>query len=144
MNERKSSAAVATTTMPEPPAHLLALLALVLAAQAVTGAGDGAGGIVHVETVPRLEEPVALGSTSCPNDCVCKWKGGKPTVECVNASLLSVPLGLDGDTQVLDLSLNSLPRLEQGLFLDRAGLPNLQKVFLAGCGVEVVEDHCFR
>ncbi len=107
---------------------LLALLLLALLSGGAGGADDGGG--------------PAIGA--CPKSCTCKWKGGKPTVECVNASLASVPTGLDGDTQVLDLSLNYLPRLESGLFADRAGLPNLQKVYLAGCATEEVEDHCFR
>ena len=34
----------------------------------------------------------------CPESCACKWKGGKQTVECVNASLSSIP-NMDEDTQ---------------------------------------------
>ena len=90
--------------------------------------------------------PDGSSSGGCPDACTCKWKGGKPTVECVNASLRAVPRSLDGDTQVLDLSDNPGlgPVLGAGMFADRAGLPNLQKVYLAGCEVEEVEDHCFR
>ena len=36
----------------------------------------------------------------CPSVCECKWKKGKETVECVNASLTAVPAGLDADIQV--------------------------------------------
>lgn len=100
---------------------------LFMAGQALMGAGDG-----------------STPSAWCPDRCDCRWKGGKETVECVNASLASVPAKIGKDTQVLDLSLNYLPRLEQGLFLDKAGLPNLQKVYLAYCSISEVENHAFR
>lgn len=109
---------------------------LLLAAHCLSGAGDGAA-VASPESSPS-------SSPGCPDGCECRWKGGKETAECVNASLVAVPTKLDRDTQVLDLTLNYLPRLEQGLFLDRVGLPNLQKVFLAYCSISEVEDHAFR
>ena len=30
-----------------------------------------------------------LALADCPEVCTCKWKGGKQTVECINASLSS-------------------------------------------------------
>ena len=49
----------------------------------------------------------SIAAVDCPEACRCKWKGGKETVECVNASLVAVP-SMDTDTQVLDLSNNNL------------------------------------
>ena len=48
-----------------------------------------------------------IAAVDCPEACKCKWKGGKETVECVNASLVAVP-SMDADTQVLDLGNNNL------------------------------------
>jgi hypothetical protein len=47
----------------------------------------------------------------CPDVCTCKWKGGKQTVECVNASLSAIPALSDANTQVLDISRNYIPVL---------------------------------
>ena len=41
-----------------------------------------------------------MTAKDCPTRCECKWKKGKETVECVNASLTSIPEGLNADTQV--------------------------------------------
>ena len=46
-------------------------------------------------------EKPSLIAKDCPSFCECKWKKGKETVECVNASLTAVPAGLDADTQVI-------------------------------------------
>ena len=46
-------------------------------------------------------------AVDCPEACSCKWKGGKETVECVNASLFAIP-SMAPDTQVLDLGSNRL------------------------------------
>ena len=48
-----------------------------------------------------------MAAVECPEACSCKWKGGKETVECVNASLVAVP-SMDADTQVLHLGSNNL------------------------------------
>ena len=79
----------------------------------------------------------------CPDECSCKWKNGKQTVECVNASLKAIPEVFDADTQVLDLSKNFIPVLPERIFV-RLELPNLQKVFISQSSVRRVEDHCFR
>ena len=34
-----------------------------------------------------------------PKVCTCKWKGGKQTVECINASLSNIP-NIEAGTQV--------------------------------------------
>ena len=49
----------------------------------------------------------SIAAVDCPEACKCKWKGGKETVECVNASLVAVP-SMDADTQVLHLGSNNL------------------------------------
>ena len=85
---------------------------------------------------------LTVTSADCPETCSCKWKGGKQTVECVNASLSSIP-SLDGDTQVLDLSHNFLPVLPTDIFLTLK-LPNLQKIYMSHCSVKSVADNCFR
>lgn len=45
-----------------------------------------------------LLSPGVLG---CPSDCVCKWKGGKQTVECVSRALRTFPPTIDPGTQVM-------------------------------------------
>lgn len=85
---------------------------------------------------------LAITKADCPETCSCKWKGGKQTVECVNASLSAIP-NIEKDTQVLDLSHNYLPVLPMDIFLT-LHLPNLQKIYLARSSVKTVADHCFR
>lgn len=86
----------------------------------------------------------ALATTAgCPVGCMCKWKGGKQTVECVNKSLTAIPGGMDAGTQVLDMSGNALDELSRGRFLT-AGLSNLQKIFMARCRIAYVDDAAFH
>ncbi|GLH17197.1 Protein slit, partial [Gryllus bimaculatus] len=82
-------------------------------------------------------------SSSCPTVCNCKWKGGKQTVECVNRGLITVPTNVHPETQVLDMSGNNLQILPRDLFV-RAGLLNLQKVYLRRCRIGEIDDHAFR
>lgn len=86
---------------------------------------------------------VLTSVTGCPNGCTCKWKGGKQTVECVNKSLLAIPIGTDTGTQVLDMSGNALEALSRGRFMT-AGLSNLQKIFMARCRIKYVDDAAFQ
>ena len=79
----------------------------------------------------------------CLDVCVCKWKGGKQTVECVNASLSTEIPAFDKDTQVLDLSSNFFPLIRRDIFQELS-MPNLQKVYLSSCSIRVIEDHAFR
>ncbi|XP_050547254.1 leucine-rich repeat-containing protein 24-like [Daktulosphaira vitifoliae] len=81
--------------------------------------------------------------TACPLSCSCKWKGGKQTVECVNKSLPTIPEGIDGGTQVLDMSGNPINSLPRGRFMT-AGLTNLQKIFVARCLITYVDESAFR
>uniref|UniRef100_A0A2S2NZ13 Leucine-rich repeat, immunoglobulin-like domain and transmembrane domain-containing protein 2 n=1 Tax=Schizaphis graminum TaxID=13262 RepID=A0A2S2NZ13_SCHGA len=86
-------------------------------------------------------------SPGCPAGCACKWKNGKQTVECVDKKLTSVTLalGIDPATQVLDISDNDLSAA--GLPHDTfaaAGLSNLQRIHASRCNVYYVHDRAFR
>lgn len=78
----------------------------------------------------------------CPSPCQCKWSSGKKTALCKEAGFTDVPASLDGDMQVLDLSLNNLQRLPEEAF-KAAGLLNLQRAFLRGCGIRDVHKDAF-
>lgn len=78
----------------------------------------------------------------CPKSCNCRWKSGKQTVECRSARLRIVPTDLDPGTQVLDLSNNELHALPAEVFR-RAGLVNLQKIYLSNCRIRSIDDSAF-
>ncbi|XP_076345112.1 uncharacterized protein LOC143244402 [Tachypleus tridentatus] len=80
--------------------------------------------------------------TECVEGCMCKWKNGKQTAECADSQLTSVPAGLNTGTQVLDLSGNLLQTLSSKVF-QSVGLVNLQKVFLARCGISEIANDAF-
>lgn len=80
---------------------------------------------------------------SCPPACMCKWKGGKQTVECVDRALITVPEPVDPATQVLDLSGNNLQILPQEAFA-KTGLVNLQRVYLRSCNLGQINDRAFK
>ncbi|XP_075225342.1 leucine-rich repeat, immunoglobulin-like domain-containing kekkon 2 protein [Lycorma delicatula] len=82
-------------------------------------------------------------SLTCPISCICKWKGGKQTVECMNKSLITIPDGMDQGTQVLDFSGNNLQHLPRERF-QRMGLINLQKIFLSRCRIIQIDDRSFK
>ena len=82
-------------------------------------------------------------SASCPEPCVCKWKGGKQTVECVNKGLIGLPDGMDPETQVLDVSGSTLQILHRTLF-QRFGLVNLQRVYMSRCRLGHLDDLTFQ
>lgn len=80
---------------------------------------------------------------SCPSVCICKWKGGKQTVECLERALIRIPEGIDSETQVLDMSNNNIQILPRETFVI-ASLLNLQKVYLKNCRIGQISDHAFR
>lgn len=86
---------------------------------------------------------IAPPSAACPSACTCKWKGGKQTIECSNKGLVAVPEGMDVDTQVLDISSNTLQLLHRRLF-QRLGLVNLQRVYLSRCRLGHLDELAFQ
>lgn len=80
---------------------------------------------------------------SCQTVCACKWKGGKQTVECIDRALITIPENIDANTQVLDMSGNNLQILPRDTFI-RAGLVNLQKVYLRNCRLGQIDNEAFN
>ncbi|KAG4072414.1 hypothetical protein HA402_004346 [Bradysia odoriphaga] len=91
----------------------------------------------------RLAEGRGGGMSSCQTVCVCKWKGGKQTAECIDRALISIPDNIDPNTQVLDMSGNNLQILPRDTFI-RTGLVNLQKVYLRNCRLGQIDDDAFK
>lgn len=85
----------------------------------------------------------AVHADTCPDPCVCKWKNGKQSVECRDRALITVPQGIDGATQVLDMSGNNLQILAAGTF-HRAGLLNLQRVYMSRCRIGQIDGRALR
>ncbi|XP_037826812.1 uncharacterized protein LOC119614774 [Lucilia sericata] len=84
------------------------------------------------------------GVEGCPAEvCICKWKGGKQTVECGGQSLPNIPEGMDPGTQVLNFSGNSLQVLQSERFL-RMDLLNLQKIYLSRNQLIRIHEKAFR
>lgn len=83
------------------------------------------------------------GPPNCPSVCLCKWKGGKRTVECTDRALITVPDGIDQETQVLDASGNNLQILPRENFV-RVGLLNLQRLYLRSCRLGQIDDRALR
>ncbi|XP_008561070.1 uncharacterized protein LOC103580913 isoform X1 [Microplitis demolitor] len=81
--------------------------------------------------------------TDCPIVCSCKWTSGKKSAFCPDAGLTSLPASLDPDMQVLDLSGNKIPALQDEIF-KRNGLVNLQKVFLRNAGIHEIHADAFK
>jgi len=75
--------------------------------------------------------------------CVCKWKSGKQSVECRDRLLITMPLGIDGATQVLDMSGNNLQILAAGMF-HQAGLLNLQRVYMSQCRIGQIDSRALK
>ncbi|XP_072389041.1 uncharacterized protein [Diabrotica undecimpunctata] len=79
----------------------------------------------------------------CPFPCICRWKNGKQTAECVNKDLLVIPESLDADTQVLEFSGNNLRTLHREKFL-KLDLINLQRIHLSRCRISVINGQTFK
>ena len=52
----------------------------------------------------------AVGAADCPEECVCMWKNGKETTECINRDKDSIPQGIEPSTQASLTALN--PNIE--------------------------------
>lgn len=81
--------------------------------------------------------------SGCPSPCMCKWKGGKQTVECGGHKLPNIPDGMDPGTQVLNFSHNSLTVLQSERF-QKMELINLQKIYLSNNELIRINDRAFR
>lgn len=87
---------------------------------------------------------LALAAASdCPPLCECKWRSGKESALCQRAGLAAVPPRLAPTTQLLDLSDNRIAALRDDAF-SSAGLLNLQRLYLAACGLRVIRQRAFR
>ncbi|XP_072401448.1 uncharacterized protein kek3 isoform X1 [Diabrotica undecimpunctata] len=86
---------------------------------------------------------IHLSESGCPRLCECKWKSGKESVICLNANFSSVPPEIDVGTQILDLTGNNLTSVKHEQF-KKAGLVNLQKIFLANCRLKTLERYSFK
>ncbi|XP_020287800.1 leucine-rich repeat-containing protein 4B-like [Pseudomyrmex gracilis] len=82
---------------------------------------------------------VAASGDKCADECSCKWKGGKQTVECINRSLTSIPEWIDPATQVLDTSRNNIRHLPSKIFV-RVRLTNLQRLYLRECRIDQIDS----
>ncbi|KAG8225783.1 hypothetical protein J437_LFUL010198 [Ladona fulva] len=98
---------------------------------------------IFITTTIFLQVFLSPPASACPSSCVCKWKGGKQTVECINKGLTALPDGMDAGTQVLEFSGNNLQVLGRDRFL-RAGLLHLQRIYVSNCRIASVDDHAFR
>ncbi|GLV31296.1 kekkon 2 [Carabus blaptoides fortunei] len=94
-------------------------------------------------TVMALVQWLATATGACPVACICKWKGGKQTVECTNKDLITLPDGMDPGTQVLEFSGNNLQTLPRERF-QRMELINLQRIYLSRCRITGVDDRAFK
>ncbi|KAB0796743.1 hypothetical protein PPYR_10804 [Photinus pyralis] len=81
--------------------------------------------------------------STCPSTCECKWKSGKESAICTNANLSSVPLHLHPNTQLLNLTSNNLITIKHDEF-SKAGLLNLQKIYISKCRLKVLDRYAFR
>ena len=88
---------------------------------------------------------VMFGSIQCcpTEDCVCKWKNGKQTVECGNKGLQTIPEGMDHGTQVLNFTGNGLTILHSERF-KKMDLINLQKLYLSNNQIIKIHDRAFK
>lgn len=94
------------------------------------------GGVVYFILILKV-------CVSCPNSCICKWRNGKQTVECINKGLLVIPEGMDPETQVLEFSGNNLQTLHKDKFL-KMDLINLQRIYLSRCRIAAIDDRTFK
>jgi hypothetical protein len=100
----------------------------------------------QIENIFQILLIVLLSSImvrGCPTSCVCKWKGGKQSVECGGQKLLDIPEGMDPGTQVLNFSYNSLSVIQNERF-QTMELTNLQKIYLSNNELIRIHDRAFR
>ena len=81
-------------------------------------------------------------TSSCPGQCRCLWKSSKMTAECTAVGATEVPTNIDGATQVINISHNSLEVLRSEEFA-QAKLLNLQKINVGHNNISVVHPRAF-
>uniref|UniRef100_A0A6V7KH69 Ig-like domain-containing protein n=1 Tax=Bracon brevicornis TaxID=1563983 RepID=A0A6V7KH69_9HYME len=91
--------------------------------------------------ITLISTPLAIGD-KCADECTCKWKSGKRTVECVNRTLTSIPDKIDPETQVLDASENYIRVLPSRIFT-KVSLTNLQRLYLKKCRMQQIDKDAF-
>lgn len=79
-----------------------------------------------------LSLALSSGREGCPDFCVCMWKSGKETTECIEQDLAAIPGGVAAGTQVLDLRGNRIDALRDEEFVLK-GITNLQRIYFADC-----------
>lgn len=84
-----------------------------------------------------------VAGDKCSDNCSCKWKNGKRTVECIDRALAAIPKWIDPETQVLDVTNNDLKSLPSQVF-HSANITNLQKLYLRGCKLSRIESRAFE
>lgn len=99
--------------------------------------------VLAVVVLYALASAAVVRADTCSEICVCKWKNGKQSVECREKSLITLPSGLDGGTQVLDMSGNNVQILSADAF-HRVGLLNLQRVYMSQCRIGQIDGHALR
>ncbi|KAF7379366.1 hypothetical protein HZH66_014737 [Vespula vulgaris] len=90
--------------------------------------------LVMMAATTRLVSP-----DKCAEECTCKWKNGKRTVECIDRALTSIPEEIDSETQVLDMSGNHVRSLPSNIFV-RVRLTNLQRLYLRECRIDRIDS----
>ena len=117
----------ASELWPARPAAVAATMTAVLSGHGRQPPAAGAAAAAAVPLLPLLLALLAASAVACPlRSCECKWRDGKETALCANASLHGVPGTLDAGTQVLQLGGNPLRVLTADVFSER-GLVNLQR-----------------
>jgi len=79
---------------------------------------------------------------ACPPECRCLWKSSKITVECTNINAKEIPDGIDGGTQVLNMTGNNLQALKSDVF-GLSKLLNLQKINVAQSNISDIHPRAF-
>lgn len=81
--------------------------------------------------------------TDCPSICRCKWSSGKKTALCKDAGLTALPDFLNSEMQVLDVSENSIHRIQKEHFKNLE-LLNLQRIFMRNTRLREVHRDAFK
>lgn len=84
----------------------------------------------------------STGQSICPYPCQCLTSHSQLISSCDHLNLSSVPPGLDTNTQVLNLSSNSLMELKEKMFASY-GLYSMKKLVLSNCSLDKVNQQAF-